>query len=195
MFQMAATPPRPATPEAVTSREPSAVKWTAVTLPGKSSSTRAGRSSARVPSVAVRWSSTAAYRADGQPLAVARGVEGGHGPEPANARRSWGPSGRGGRPARRAAPGARVDPRLDQRDVLLASGRGSPFGGMAGFAAPVNWRMIRLSAGVARREHGAVRRALSQRGVALERELALAIARRCDSRRSTSGRSGATCDA
>ena len=30
-------PPRPATPEAVTSRVPSGVKWTAVTLPGKSS--------------------------------------------------------------------------------------------------------------------------------------------------------------
>ena len=41
-FQIAATPPRPATPEAVTSRLPSGVKCKAVTLPGNCPIVRSG---------------------------------------------------------------------------------------------------------------------------------------------------------
>ena len=76
-FQIAATPPRPATPEAVTRRWPSGVKCKAVTLPGKVPDRAIWLGAARRVT-AVEADLGAA--GDGQPAAVAGRVHRDHRP-------------------------------------------------------------------------------------------------------------------
>src|SRR5262245_10383241 len=109
-----------------------------------------------------------------EPATVARGVEGRHGPKP----RTRGDPGdlereAVGRLAARPA-GARVDPRLDQSDVLVAWPRLAfrRHGGLRGTR-----QLAEESAlfGATRLDRGAARRAFLERRVALEREVSLAV--------------------
>ncbi len=171
-FQIAATPPRPATPDAVTRRVPSAVKCKAVTLPGKLPERALRRRAAgRMPAVEadlVAPRATASHRPSRVASIATTGrtfaCEGILGTTSARRSGSW--------PCGPAC--ARVDPGLDQRD-LVGSGPRLVLGRHHRLRRPGQETNDAAPLGVAGQERGAVRGPSLQRGVAFERELPLAI--------------------
>ena len=139
--------PGPATPEAATSRAPSGVKCTAVTFPGKLAEQSLGPIGQARALARHRVERDLGIAGDGQPVAVARGVERDDRAHLRVRRESWARPGPGGRALRPAGPWAPASIQASSRAISPASGRGSPLGGMLGFATPVSTRIIRLPLG------------------------------------------------